>query len=79
MSSSDDKKASFGNPIVNLVLTGIVFLFFTWILKPFVPPTNAEWLAWLFSAFAATALTLTFYFSINMFRVTLNDHKNREG
>ncbi|QXD24700.1 hypothetical protein F7C95_02015 [Opitutia bacterium ISCC 51] len=78
MSSSDEKKAGFGNPIVNLILTGLVFLFFTWILRPYVPAKTVA-LNWLFSAFAATTLTMTFYFAINMFQVTLRDHKNREG
>ncbi|MDG2170381.1 MAG: hypothetical protein P8L44_20935 [Opitutales bacterium] len=78
MSSSDEKKAGFGNPIVNLILTGLVFLFFTWILRAYVP-AKTVWLNWLFSAFAATTLTMTFYFAINMFQVTLRDHKNREG
>ena len=78
MSSSEEKKASFGNPIVNLLLTGLVFLFFTWILRPYVP-AKTVWLNWLLSGFAATTLTLTFYFSINMFMVTLNDHKNNDN
>ena len=78
MSSSDEKKASFGNQIVNLVLTGIVFLFFTWILRPFVP-AKTELLNLLFSAYASMTLTLTFYFALNMFRITLDDHKNREN
>jgi len=78
MSSSDEKKASFGNPIVNLILTGLVFLFFTWILRPFVP-AKTEWLNLLFSAYASMTLTLTFYFALNMFRVTLSDHKNNQG
>ena len=75
MSSSDEKKATFGNPIVNLVITGLVFLFFTWILRPYVPATSGV-VNIIFSAFAAMALTLTFYFSINMYRVTFSDYKN---
>ena len=78
MSSSDEKKATFGNPIVNLVLTGLVFLFFTWILRAFVPATTGA-TNLIFSAFAALALTVTFYFSLNMFRVTFSDYKHKKN
>ncbi|MDA0349233.1 MAG: hypothetical protein O3C43_18160 [Verrucomicrobia bacterium] len=78
MSSSEDKKPSFGNPIVNLLLTGLVFLFFTWLLRPHVP-AQSELLKWAFSAFTSISLMIVFYFSLNMFRVTLNDHNDRQG
>ncbi len=78
MSNSDEKKAGFGNPIINLFLTGLVFLFFTWLLRPHIP-TQSELYQWIFSAFVAGALTITFYMALNMFRVTLNDHKDRES
>ena len=78
MSSPDEKKPSFGNPIVNLLLTGFVFLFFTWLLRPYVPAETAL-MRWVFSAFTSITLMMTFYFALNMFRVTLNDHKDREG
>jgi len=77
MSSTEEKKSQFGNPIVNLLITGLVFLFFTWILRPYVPAQSAL-LQWIFSAFMSITLTGTFYFAINMFMVTLIDHKNRE-
>lgn len=77
MNSKEEKKASFGNPVVNLILTGLVFLFFTWILRPYVPVQTALY-QWLFSAFAAVSLTATFYFAVNMFMVTFIDHRNRE-
>ena len=76
MSSSDKNKASFGHPIINLILTGLAFLFFTWILRPHVP-VQTELMKWIFSAVGATALTLTFYLSLNMYRVTVNDHKKK--
>ena len=75
MSSSDEKKTTFGNPIVNLFLTGLVFLFFTWVLRSFVP-AKTEWINLAFSAFAAISLTITFYFALNMYRVTLSNYKN---
>jgi len=78
MSSSEEKKPSFGNPIVNLLLTGLVYLFFTWLLRPYVP-AQTELLKWALSAFASIALMIVFYFALNMFRVTLNDHNNRES
>ncbi|MCZ6673483.1 MAG: hypothetical protein O7C75_11165 [Verrucomicrobia bacterium] len=78
MSSSDQKKANFGNPIINLLITGLVYLFFTWILRPHVPAQTVLY-QWIFSGFASMALTATFYLSINMFRVTLNDHKERKN
>ncbi|MCB1120977.1 MAG: hypothetical protein KJT03_05480 [Verrucomicrobiae bacterium] len=77
MSSKEEKKASFGNPLVNLVLTGLVFLFFTWILRPYVPAQTPQY-QWIFAAYAATTLTATFYFAINMFMVTFLDHKKRQ-
>lgn len=77
MSSSDQKKANFGNPVVNLFLTALVYLFFTWLLRPYVP-AETELLQWVFSAFTSIALMVTFYLALNMFRVTLNDHKERK-
>jgi hypothetical protein len=76
MSSTEHKKANFGNPIFNLFLTILVFLFFTWILMPYVPAKSFG-LNLALSAFAATTLTVTFYFAVNMFMITLNDHKER--
>ena len=78
MSSSDNKKSGFGNPIVNLLLTGLVFLFWLWLLRPYVP-AQTELFKWLFSTFPAIALTVTFYFSLNMYLVTVNDHKARKS
>ncbi|MBH53457.1 MAG: hypothetical protein CMI18_03815 [Opitutaceae bacterium] len=75
MSSYEEKTANFGNPIVNLIWTGLVFLFFAWILRPHVP-AQTELLGWAGSAFASIALTITFYLCINMFRVCLNDYKD---
>ena len=76
MSSSEERTAGFGNPIVNLIWTGLVFLFFTWILKPHVH-TQTELFGWIGSAFASVALTITFYMCINMYRVCLNDYKDK--
>jgi len=76
MQSSKDSKPSFGNQFVNIFLTLLVFAFFTFMLRPFVP-AHTPALKWLFSAFTATTLTLVFYFALNMFRVVLSDHKLR--
>lgn len=78
MSSSDETRAGFGNPIINLILTALVFLFWAWILRPYVP-AKTELNQWILASFAGIALTVTFYFALNMFRVTLNDHKQREN
>ena len=76
MSESEEKKANFGNPIVNLFITGLVFIFFTWLLRPYVP-AQTDLMRLIGAAFAGTALTLTFYLSINMYRACVIDYKEQ--
>lgn len=76
MQSSKDSTPSFGNQVINISLTLLVFAFFTFMLRPFVPAHTPE-LKWLFSAFTATTITVVFFFAVNMFRVVHSDHKAR--
>ncbi len=71
------KSVSFGHPIVNIILTALVFLFFLWILRPHVP-AQKEINQWVFATLPAIALTLTFYLCLTMYRVTVNDHKKKQ-
>ena len=78
MGKSDKTPFHFGNPVVNLILTALAFLFFLWILRPHVP-AQTEIYRWIFATLPATALTLTFYLCLAMYRVTINDHKKRKN
>ncbi len=76
MGKSTKQPFHFGNPLVNLVFTALAFLFFLWILRPHVP-AQSELYRWIFATLPATALTLTFYLCLAMYRVTVNDHRKR--
>ncbi len=78
MDTQEKKAAGFGNPIVNLILTGIVFVFWVIVLRDFVP-ARTQLVQWIFSAFTAIPLTGVFYFALNMFRVVLNDHNQSKA
>ncbi len=76
MGKPDKNPFHFGNPVVNLIITALAFLFFLWILRPHVP-AQSEINRWIFATLPAIALTLTFYLCLAMYRVTVNDYKNR--
>jgi len=66
--------AGFRFQIVALVLTGIFFVFFTYMLRPFVPAEGVFW-QWLWAGFTSLSLTGTFFFAVHMFWVTFIENR----
>ena len=73
---ADQKLTSPKTILFDLVLTGIFFLFMTWVLRPFVPAQSA-FVIWFFAGFTALPLTGVFWLACQMFRVTLTDQLRR--
>lgn len=62
--------------LFDLVLTGLFFLFMTYMLRPFVPAQTPA-IIWFFAGFTALPLTGVFWLATQMFRVTLTDQLRR--
>lgn len=60
----------------NLAATAVVFVFFTWVLQPFVPATRPVVVLGI-SAFTATCLSGVFFLALNMFRCVMQDQAER--
>jgi len=73
---SEEKLTSPKTILFDLMLTGLFFLFMTWVLRPFVP-AQTPFLIWFFAGFTALPLTGVFWLASQMFRVTLTDQLRR--
>lgn len=62
---------------VGLVLTGLFFVAFFFLLQPFVPSQEA-WVVWLVSAYTASSLTGVFFIAYHMFVAVLIDARRRK-
>ncbi|MGE9290052.1 MAG: hypothetical protein ACQKBT_03625 [Puniceicoccales bacterium] len=74
---STEKLTSSKTILFDLVLTGLFFLFMTYMLRPFVPAQTPA-LIWFFAGFTAVPLTGVFWLASQMFRVTLTDQLRRK-
>ena len=65
--------------VINLVLSLLVFLFFTWSLRDNVPLHEDQHpiYAWIWAAFTAVCLSGVFWLASNMFSVVLLDERRR--
>jgi len=80
MPDETDEEAKLTTPgriVFDLLLTGLFFVFMTYVLRPFVP-AQTEFYTWLFSGFTALPLTGVFWLATQMFRVTLTDQMRRK-
>ncbi len=71
-----EKLTSSKTILFDLFLTGLFFLFMTYMLRPFVPAQTPAYV-WGFAAFTAIPLTGVFWLASQMFRVTLTDQLRR--
>ncbi|MDX2110510.1 MAG: hypothetical protein SFY80_09755 [Verrucomicrobiota bacterium] len=62
--------------IINALLTGVVFLFFTYVLRPFVPDERPV-IVWLGSGYIAACLSGVFFLAANMFTAVIKDQRRR--
>jgi uncharacterized membrane-anchored protein len=75
---SEARPVKFFNPQrqgIILILTGLVFSFFFWILEPFVAPDASGLVAAFFQAYMAAVLSGVFWMASNMFTLVLLDQK----
>ncbi len=71
---AEEKTAKFTPKItiLGIISSVIVFVFFTVVLRPFVPD-QSETVTWLFSAFTAGSLTGVFFMAFNCLAIILAD------
>ncbi len=70
MDQPEPKPARRASLLLDAILTLIVFVFFTWVLRSHVP-SNDPFDIWFWGAFSAACLTAVFWLALQMFRAVL--------
>jgi len=60
---------------LSILLTGLFWAVFTWLLIPFVPAETPT-LQYVFSGYTSACLTGVFFLALHMFRVVKVEHSN---
>jgi len=76
MDAKSEKLVSTKGAVVDLILTIAVFIFFTFVVRPYVP-AQTEFYRVLFSLYTAACLAGVFWMAISMFRVVRVDYFRR--
>jgi hypothetical protein len=77
MASSAKSSISVSRIVTDLLIVGPAFVFWTLILRPFVPLTEPFWI-WVGSAYTAVCMTGVTWLAYHMFRIVYNHEKAKK-
>lgn len=77
MASSGKFEISVSRVITDLTLVGVLFVFWTLILRPFVPLTETKWI-WIGSAYTGLCLSGVCWMAFHMFRTVYRHEQEKK-